>query len=527
MENSQVSVVTSFNIKFAVVTLILGTLTACSGSNGNDVTVTESNQKSELNKELSQRKNILFILVDDLGYADIGAYNTKSFYETPNIDGLANSGVTFTQGYAANPVCSPSRVAIMTGKHPTRIQATEWFHVNNYPHRVEQFRPAENREYLPPEETTLAEIYQANGYKTAFLGKWHLGEDIEQFPQNQGFDVNVAGVGNGHPPGGYFSPYNNPSIKDGPEGEYLTDRLTNEAISLIEGYAGGNEPFLLYLSFYTVHTPLQAPAAEIAKYQTKKDAEIQSTEFAKEQQYFVSESGPRYVRIKQNHTTYAAMIEKMDINIGKLLNTLDKTGIADDTIVVFTSDNGGLSTSEGSPTSNLPLRGGKGWLYEGGVRVPFVIRAPGQQKAGLKTQYQAIGMDFIPTLAAMTSIELPKDLELDGVDLSSVVKGSKMASTERPLFWHYPHYSNQGGFPGAAVRLGDYKLLQNFEDGSLQLYDLSRDTGESTDIKAQQPAKVSELQALLYEWYQETNAKFLRPLEGSNQKKPFSVQSSQ
>lgn len=501
--------------------VIVGSMIAGCSDEANDDTSNSSNGiVSEADLPTAKAKNVLFILVDDLGYSDIGVYNPTSFYETPNIDQLASTGVLFIDGYAANPVCSPSRAAIMTGKHPTRIAATEWFHVKKYPHRVERFRPAVNNDFISTDETTLAEVFQANGYQTAFLGKWHLGEEPDQFPQNQGFDVNIAGAANGHPPGGYFSPYENPSIEDGPDGEYLTDRLTNEAISLIDQYAEGDDPFLLYLSFYTVHTPLQAPELDVAKYQAKKDAATSTgRDFAKEDQYFVSESGPREVRVRQNHTTYAAMIERMDTGVGRVLTALDEAGLSENTIVVFTSDNGGLSTSEGSPTSNLPLRGGKGWLYEGGVRVPLIIRAPDQQTPGLQTQQQAIGMDFIPTLAALTGITLPNLQQQDGVDLTPALRSN--TDEERTLFWHYPHYSNQGGFPGAAVRKGNFKLLQNFENGSLQLYDLSNDLSESSDIKETHPEKVAELLALLNDWYTDTNARFLRPLEDTDSPQPW------
>ncbi len=487
------------------------------GACGTDQTPVETTSVPESSSLTIGRPNIVFILVDDLGYSDIGAYNSETFYETPNVDALARDGVLFTNGYAANPVCSPSRAAIITGKHPTRLQATEWFHINDYPHRVERFRPAVNKDYLDESEVTLAEVFKANGYRTAFLGKWHLGEEAEQFPQNQGFDVNIGGTGYGHPPGGFFSPYENPSIEDGPDGEYLTDRLTQEAINLIEGYAGEGDPFLLYLSFYTVHTPLQAPDANVEKYETKKASmDDDSPEFAEETQYFVSEPPPRRVRVRQNHPTYAAMVEKMDQGIGRVLDALERAGLSENTIVVFTSDNGGLSTSEGLPTSNLPLRGGKGWLYEGGIRVPFIVRLPGDQSAGTKSDIPAIGMDFLPTLTRLAGID-PTDIEVgDGIDLSPVLLDGKEAGTDRPIFWHYPHYSNQGGFPGAAVRVGKYKLIQNFEDGSLQLFDLSADIEEQYDLSREQPETVSVLEGLLSNWYQEVDARFMRPREGDD-----------
>lgn len=500
--------VVAFVFAFVVVSLLA---VGCEqGSQSGSMSNVDMNNRGD-----GTRRNVLFILVDDLGYSDIGAYNPDTFYETPNVDALAASGVTFTNGYAANPVCSPSRAAIMTGKHPTRIQATEWFHANNYPHRVERFRPAVNRDYMAESEFTMAELFKAHGYKTAFLGKWHLGEEIEQLPRNQGFDTNIAGAGYGHPPGGFFSPYENPSIEDGPDGEYLTDRLTNEAINLIDGFAEEDAPFFLYLSFYAVHTPLQAPDVNVAKYEAKKAQLIDDArDFLEEEQFFVSEPPPRKVRVRQNHPVYAAMVEKMDEGIGRVMSALESAGLAENTIVVFTSDNGGLSTSEGLPTSNLPLRGGKGWLYEGGIRVPFIVRAPGRQNAGLVTDTPAVGMDFVPTLATLSGIGDPGLPVADGIDLTPVLMGLSDVSYERPIFWHYPHYSNQGGFPGAAVRVGKYKLIQNFEDGSLQLYDLSVDLQEQHNLTEAQPETASVLEELLLNWYDDVDAQFLRSREG-------------
>lgn len=472
-------------------------------------------QAEETNTGDALRPNVVFLLVDDLGYTDIGAYNSGSFYETPNIDALAARGILFTHSYAASPVCSPSRAALMTGKHPTRMQATDWFHSNNFPHRVERFRPGVNLEYMAAEETTIAEIFEADGYKTAFLGKWHLGEEAAVWPKNQGFDVNIGGTEAGFPRGGYFSPYNNPNLADGPEGEYLTDRLTDEAIDLIKDYGAAADPFFLYLSYYTVHAPFDAPVEIVSKYERKSSSLPEGPTFAREDQYHLAPSSPREVRIVQDHPTYAAMIEKLDDNVGRIISALHNADVADNTIIVFTSDNGGLSTAEGHPTSNLPFRGGKGWLYEGGIRVPLIIKPLDSENGGRRSDYPTVSMDLLPTLTSLAGIAPDQSSVVDGVDLSTEINSQHAAlpAKDRELYWHYPHYSNQGGFPGAAIRVGHHKLLQNFEDGSIQLFDLSSDPAESIDISGSQPAVVNDLKTRLNTWYTETNAQFLRPRE--------------
>lgn len=460
----------------------------------------------------ADRPNIVLILVDDLGYADIGAYNPDTFYETPNIDSLARKGAMFVEGYAANPVCSPSRFAVMTGKHPLRFAATDWFRTADWNPRFEsRYDPAHFDQVLPLEETTLAEMLKANGYRTAFLGKWHLGEDEKYWPENQGFDINVGGHSKGSPPGGYFSPYSNPRMESGPTGEYLPERLTSEAIDLLHAYEYEGEPYFLMLSYYTVHTPLQAPEETVEKYRNKHLAsgdEFENLEFEGEEQVWVGESAERKTRIRQSHSVYAAMIEHLDDNVGRILHALKELGAEDDTIVIFTSDNGGLSTSEGSPTSNRPLRGGKGWLYEGGIRVPFIIAGPGFSANGSRINVPVSGMDLLPTIRALAGIA--PEQRVDGQSLVPLLKGEAVAE-ERAIFWHYPHYSNQGGFPGAAIRRGRYKLIERFEDGQIHLYDLSADIAEQNDLARAQPDIATELQQELHEWYAEVGARFLQP----------------
>ncbi|MGJ8681339.1 sulfatase [Paraglaciecola sp.] len=460
----------------------------------------------------SNKPNVVFILVDDLGYADIGAYNPTSFYDTPNIDALAKQGTQFTNGYAANPVCSPSRYALLTGRHPSRVDATDWFHINGWPHRSEKFNPATLTQHLALSEKTLAETFQESGYATSFLGKWHLGEEPRFWPEAHGFGINVAGTANGHPPNGYFSPYKNPRLSDGEKGEYLTERLTTEAINIIDQNAKNNEPFFLYLSFYTVHTPLQAPADVVSRYKAKSELLNTKNSFAAEEQVWPTQK-PRKVRVKQNHPTYAAMISKMDSQVGRILQKLKDENLDENTIVVFTSDNGGLSTAEGSPTSNLPLRGGKGWLYEGGIRVPFIVKLPGAKTNGTRVDEPVVGTDFYPTLIDAAGIAANPSQHQDGVALTPLLM-EQNSLAERPIYFHYPHYSNQGGFPGAAVRLGDWKLLERFEDGKVQLFNLKNDIGEQQDLALQNPDKVSELRSLLHAWYQEVDAKFIQDKDG-------------
>ncbi len=317
--------------------------------------------------------NFVFFLVDDLGYMDVGCNNPQTFYETPNIDRLAKSGMRFTDGYAACPVCSPTRYSIMTGKYPTRVDATNYFSGT----RAEKFLPAPLNNRMPLDEVTIAETLKEHDYATFFAGKWHLGPTPEFWPEKQGFDVNAGGIDRGGPYGGkkYFSPYGNPRLKDGPAGEHLPDRLASEAVKFIE--ANKDKPFLAYISFYSVHTPLMSREDLRKKYQAKAEKLKlgEKEQFGDEEQIWPTKN-PRKVRIVQSHAVYAGMVEAMDMAVGKVLDKIDELGLTDNTVVMLTSDNGGLSTSEGSPTSNLPLRGGKGWVYEGGIREVFLIRAP-------------------------------------------------------------------------------------------------------------------------------------------------------
>jgi arylsulfatase A-like enzyme/endonuclease/exonuclease/phosphatase family metal-dependent hydrolase len=450
--------------------------------------------------------NVVFILVDDLGFMDVGCNNPNTFYETPHVDRIAARGMRFTHGYAANPVCSPTRFSILTGKYPTRAGATNYFSGK----RAGRFLPAELHDRMPLEEVTLAETLRESGYATFFAGKWHLGPTEEFWPEHQGFDVNRGGIERGGPYGGnkYFSPYGNPRLADGPAGEHLPDRLATEAADFIAAHQ--DQPFFVFLSFYSVHTPLIARDDLRQKYEAKAAAMTfdAALEFAEEEQNLPTDE-TRRVRMIQRHATYAAMVEAMDQAVGKVLDQLDRLGLAENTAIVFTSDNGGLSTAEGSPTSNHPLRAGKGWLYEGGIREPFLVVWPGVTAPGSVCERPVISTDFYPTLLEITGSAARPEQHRDGVSLAPLLRGDGDLP-ERTLFWHYPHYANQGGFPAGAVRRGPWKLLERYEDGRVHLYHLAEDPSEQHDLAESQPERVAELRAALHRWYREVDAKFLR-----------------
>lgn len=455
------------------------------------------------------KPNFVFFLIDDMGYMDIGANNPSTFYETPNIDRLAATGMRFTNGYAANPVCSPTRYSIMTGKHPSRVDATNFFSGR----RSGRFAPAPLNDCMSLEEVTIAESLREAGYRTAFLGKWHLGPTEEFWPEQQGFEFNIGGHHKGSPPGGYFAPYDNPRLPSGPDGEHLPVRLTNEAIRILDQVK--EDPFLLYLSFYSVHTPLQAPSDLIKKYNRKAERLPNGPEFASEEQVLPIDK-ERLVRIRQRHATYAAMVEAMDAQVGRILDRLQELGLTDKTVVILTSDNGGLSTSEGSPTSNLPLRGGKGWVYEGGIREPFLIRWPGFVAPGTVCHTPVMSTDFYPTILQIADMPALPEQHLDGVSLVPLLQ--QRGDIQRDaLYWHYPHYSNQGGFPGGAIRVGDYKLIERYEDGRVQLFNLQTDIGERDDLAADEPQRVAKMRASLHEWYKKVDAKFLQQKTGQTE----------
>lgn len=458
--------------------------------------------------------NFVFFLADDLGYHDVGFNNPETFYETPNLDRLAASGMVFTDFYAASQVCSPTRASIFTGKYPARTDTTNFFSGR----RGGKFDAAPFNTVMAQEEVTLAEALKENGYRTFFAGKWHLGGN-GHLPTDQGFDINRGGGSNGLPRS-YFSPYKNvENLEPGPDGEFLTDRLARESVKFLDSASKGDEPFLLYLSFYSVHTPLQAPKHLVDKYNAKANKlgvadEEGSFDVGRERQIWPGVKEQRKVRIRQDHATYAAMVESLDTAVGKVLNHLDELNLRDNTAIVFMSDNGGLSTSEGHPTSNLPLRGGKGWMYEGGVREPVVIRWPGVTPAGTRCTVPAVSTDFYPTLLEMAGLPAKPDQHVDGVSIVPLLRNPFAKFDRGPIFFHYPHYANQGGFPASAVRKGNLKLIQDLEDGAYELYNLETDIKEHNNLEQLEADAVKELAEALDEWRREVDAK---PLQKSSQ----------
>jgi arylsulfatase A-like enzyme len=417
-----------------------------------------------------KRPNIVLILMDDMGWTDLSCFGS-TFYETPNIDRLCNSGMKFTHAYSTCTVCSPTRASLLTGKYPARLHLTDWIPGHERDNARLLIPPFNHQ--LPLEETTIAEVLQKAGYTTASIGKWHLGTE-PYYPEKQGFDINIAGTKNGQPPS-YFSPYKIATLPEGPDGEYLTDRLTDEAITFVT--ANKNRPFFLYWPHFSVHTPLQAKKGLIEKYKTK----------------IVPGQ-------KQSHPIYAAMIEDVDRGVGRLMETLKSMNLLDDTIVIFTSDNGGLVSS----TSNAPLRGGKGTAYEGGVRVPLIFHFPAKIKPGQICSCPVASIDLFPTLLALAGIKnLP---DLDGCSMIDLLKKPTASLRRSALYWHYPHYHPLGATPYSAVLKGSLRLIEFLEDGKIELYDLEQDPGEQHDVSQERPEQCKKLLAELGAWRRSVDA---------------------
>lgn len=435
--------------------------------------------------EEARKPNILFILIDDLGWMDL-EFQGNRLVETPELNRFAQEGMRFTNAYAAAPVCSPTRAAIITGLSPARLKIT-----NHIPDQARfipdqpKVLPADMINYLPPENLTIAECLREAGYRTGFIGKWHLsgtGRGEEQWePTAQGFDINIGGCAYGGPPT-FFDPYRIPNLADRKEGEYLPDRLADEAITFMK--QDREKPFFLCLWNYTVHWPMEAPEPLLEKYKDR--------------------TGPGL-----NDTRYGAMIEAMDRSMGRILKFLDDSGLSDETLVVFTSDNGGF----GGVADNRPLRGEKGYLYEGGIRVPLVVRYPHVVAAKSINETPVISTDFFPTLLEFAGVTLPQSYENDGVSLVSLLKGEEGWSRDS-LYFHYPNYAfHRSNRLGSAIRTGKYKLIEWLDDGSLELYDLEKDLSETKDLSQEEPQRVNEMLRDLHRWRTRVKAEMPKPVD--------------
>jgi len=436
------------------------------------------------------RPNIVLLLIDDMGWRDVGFMGSK-YYHTPNIDRLAAGGMVFSRAYANAPNCAPTRACLMSGQYAPRHGVYTVGTSARGQAARRKLIPVTNTTTLNPKIVTIAETLKKAGYTTAMMGKWHLGGEAENCPEAQGFDLNIGGTEAGNPRS-YFSPYHNPKIPDGPAGEYLTDRLTDEALKYLDAQAAGGAaagggtgktPFFLYLPHYAVHSPLQA----------KKD--------------MIAACAARPADGGQHNPTYAAMIESTDEGIGRILAKLDEHKFTDNTLVIFFSDNGGVMGT----TSNAPLRGFKGMLYEGGIREPMIVRWPGHVKPGSKCDQAVIGIDFYPTLLELAGAPAPAGQELDGMSIVGLMTGSQKLAP-RAIYWHFPCYlegATPTGWrttPAGAVQMGDYKLIEFFEDGHCELYNIVEDIGETKDLAASMPDKARELHDELVAWRKRVSA---------------------
>jgi arylsulfatase A-like enzyme len=460
----------------------------------------QNGQKQDLK---TSKPNILFILADDLGYHDLSVMGSH-YYETPNIDRIANEGMIFTAGYANCQVCSPSRASILTGKFTARhcitdyigaLTGEEWRKQN----RFTKLLPPDYLYNLPHEYFILPEALKEAGYKTFYAGKWHLGGE-GSYPEDHGFDINKGGFEQGGPyTGGYFSPFNNPKMTDYKDeiGMSLPMKLAKETGLFIK--ENKDTSFFAFLSFYAVHSPIQTTKEKWAKYRQKAE-DMGIAEKGFEMAHFLP------MRQEQDNPVYAGLVEMMDDAVGYVLQILDELGLDENTIVIFTSDNGGVSAGDNFATSNLPLRGGKGYQFEGGIREPYFIKIPWLHISGRKSKVPVMGSDFYPTLLELAGAKLKPDEHNDGVSLVPALHGETLP--ERPLIWHYPHYGNQGGEPSSIIRLGDWKLIHYYEDGREELYNLNTDVEEISDVSAENSQLTKRLSEQLFAYLIEVDARF-------------------
>jgi arylsulfatase A-like enzyme len=435
-----------------------------------------------------KKPNIVMLLVDDLGWGDFGCYGAE-FHETPNIDRLAGEGMLFNNAYAACTVCSPSRAAIMTGCYPARLHLTDW--IAGHKHPFAKLAVPQWNMRIEHERITMPEALREGGYNTAFFGKWHLmpigSEDFDQhYPTDHGFDINVGGREWGQPKGKgrYFAPFEMPNLEDGEKGDFLTDKLTDAALEYMDK-ADKNKPFLLYFAYYTLHGPIMAPPALVEKYKRKaKNFNNRKNEYI--------------------NPARAGMVESLDHSVGRIMRKLAELGIAENTVIMLTGDNGGdhdLSTGG--------LKGYKGFSHEGGVREPFIVRWPEKVKPGTRCDEMVIGVDLYPTMLDMANLNLKPEQHLDGVTLVPLLTGRSMSLSRDTLYWHYPHYHRTK--PYGAIRHRDWKLIEFFEDGALELYNLESDPHEERNLATAQPEKAQELLKKLQVWRNSVDAQMMTP----------------
>ncbi|MCG9792300.1 sulfatase [Flavobacterium algicola] len=461
-------------------------------------------QTDKLTEQATQKPNILFILVDDLGYADLSVMGSE-YYETPNIDVIAMSGTIFVNGYAACTVCSPSRASLMNGQFTARHGMTQyeggktgqtWKNLN----RHTKLLPPEYRHFLNPDDITLPEILKDNGYSTFFAGKWHLGgEEQHSMPTDHGFDINIGGNESGGPNGGYFSPFKNPNLTnfEDEKGMPLAMKLAKETSKFITNNKDGR--FFAYLSFYEVHAPIQTTKEKWTKYRNKAEKMgIHENGFAMERVL--------PARKHQDNPVYAGLIEQVDDAIGVVMKTLKTLNLDKNTIVVFTSDNGGVTSGDNFSTNALDLRGGKGYQWEGGVKVPYFIYVPWMQQGGNKIEEAVSGVDLYPTLLDLVNVPQNSKHIVDGVSLKPLLEKGSIA--QRPLYWHYPHYGNQGGEPSSIIREGNHKLIYYWEDERVELYNLKTDVGETKDISKTEPKLTLQMKNKLLTWLKSMNTHY-------------------
>ena len=450
-----------------------------------------------------RRPNVVFILADDLGYHDLSCTGSK-YYETPNIDRIAQRGIQFTQGYAACQVCSPSRASIMSGKFPARHGITDWIGAKTGTEwsdldRHTKLLPPEYVHKLPQEYITMPEAFQEAGYTTFVSGKWHIGSK-GSYPEDHGFDINVGGWEKGSPMGGFFAPHNNPKLEAKEPGESLTLRLAEETVDFLKSHQDSS--FFAFLSFYAVHAPLETTQEKWAKYRQKAQEQgVEDIGFVMERRL--------PIRMVQDNPVYAGLVSTMDDAVGMVLDALEELGLDDNTIVVFTSDNGGVASGDAYATTNLPLRGGKGYQWEGGIREPYFITVPWMNTVEKQSNIPVSGVDFYPTLLDLAGLDLKPSEHTDGVSLLPLLQGDSIE--ERPLYWHYPHYGNQGGDPSSIIRFGDWKLIHYWEDGNRELYNLKDDPQEATNVIEQNPEVAERLGQQLEQFLQETQANTPEP----------------